>query len=72
MLEALALIKMRIKLTKQEVEDLKKFCDSNLERGIVVIDQILISNKPITRVGVSELPETLTDITDINYWSYEH
>ena len=64
---------MKIKLTKQEVEDLKEFCDDNLERGIVVIDQIYTSNnKPITKVTISGLPETLTDITDINYWSYEH
>lgn len=62
---------MRIKLTKQEVEDLKEFCDDNLERGIVVIDQIYTpNNKPITKVIISGLPETLTDITDINYWNY--
>ena len=62
---------MRIKLTKQEVEDLKEFCDDNLERGIVVIDQIYTSNnKPITKVGISELPETLTDITDMDYYWY--
>lgn len=62
---------MRIKLTKQEVEDLKEFCDDNLERGIIVIDQIYTpNNKPITKVVIPGLPETFTDITDTIYWDY--
>lgn len=59
----------RITLTKEEVDSLKTFCDENLERGLVVIDQLELSGiGPTTKVMVKDLPETLTDITDINSW----
>ena len=61
----------RVILTKQEVESLKEFCDDNLERGTVVINQVYTpNNKPMTNVCVSDLPETLTDITDADYYYY--
>ena len=58
-----------VTLTKDEVESLKEFCDDNLEIGSVEIIQN--SNSGIglvTKVQVKNLPETLTDITDINSW----
>jgi hypothetical protein len=59
----------RITLTKEEVNSLKIFCDENLERGQVIIDQLELSGiGPTTKVMVKDLPETLTDITDINSW----
>jgi hypothetical protein len=59
----------RIALTKEEVDSLKTFCDENLERGSVIIDQLELSGiGPTTKVMVKDLPETLTDITDINSW----
>lgn len=61
--------KSRITLTKQEVYSLKEFCDENLERGTVIIDQIYGSGRgPTTKVMVKDLPETMTDITDIDSW----
>ena len=59
----------RVFLTKEEVDSLKKFCDDNLAVGTVVITQ-----KPCggigreTKVQVHNLPETLTDITDVSSW----
>ena len=59
----------RVTLTKEEVDSLKGFCDDNLERGHVIIEQSELSGiGPITRVMVKDLPETLTDITDIDSW----
>ena len=58
-----------VTLTKDEVDSLKEFCDYNLEVGSVEITQN--SNNGIglvTKVQVKNLPETLTDITDINNW----
>ena len=57
----------RITLTKEEVNSLKIFCDENLERGQVIIDQLELSGiGPTTKVMVKDLPETLTDITDVS------
>ena len=59
----------RIALTKEEVDSLKTFCDENLERGQVIIDQLELSGiGPTTKVMVKDLPETLTDITDVSSW----
>ena len=59
----------KVTLTKQEVEYLKEFCDENLERGTVIIDQVYGSGiGPVTKVMVKDLPETMTDITDIDSW----
>ena len=59
----------RIALTKEEVDSLKTFCDENLQRGLVIIDQLELSGiGPTTKVMVKDLPETLTDITDVNSW----
>jgi hypothetical protein len=59
----------RIALTKEEVDSLKTFCDENLERGLVIIDQLELSGiGPTTKVMVKDLPETLTDITDVSAW----
>lgn len=59
----------RIALTKEEVDSLKTFCDENLQRGLVIIDQLELSGiGPTTKVMVKDLPETLTDITDISSW----
>ena len=56
-------------LTKAEVDSLKEFCDYNLERGSVEITQNSSSGIGlITKVQVRNLPETLTDITDIDSW----
>ena len=59
----------RVTLTKEEVNSLKEFCDDNLERGQVIIDQLELSGIGLTtKVIVKDLPETLTDITDISSW----
>ena len=59
----------RIALTKEEVNSLKEFCDDNLERGQVIIDQLELSGIGLTtKVMVKDLPETLTDITDVSSW----
>lgn len=59
----------RITLTKEEVNSLKEFCDDNLERGQVIIDQLELSGIGLTtKVMVKDLPETLTDITDVSSW----
>ena len=56
-------------LTKAEVDSLKEFCDYNLEVGSVEITQNSNSGIGlITKVQVKNLPETLTDITDIGSW----
>ena len=58
---------VKITLTKDEVDSLKQFCDDNLCVGTVIIDQSNSSGIGlITRVMVKDLPETLTDITDIS------
>ena len=55
----------RVTLTKEEVDSLKGFCDENLYRGLVIVDQFESSGiGPVTKVMVKDLPETLTDITD--------
>ena len=53
----------RIALTKEEVNNLKEFCDENLCVGEVVVSQEGL----VTRVQVKNLPETLTDISDRQY-----
>ena len=59
----------RVFLTKEEVDSLKEFCDENLCVGTVVIDQLELSGIGLTtKVMVKDLPETLTDITDVNSW----
>lgn len=59
----------RISLTKEEANSLKEFCDENLARGTVVVTQSQKSGIGLTtRVMVKDLPETLTDITDIDSW----
>lgn len=59
----------KIILTKAEVDSLKEFCDSNLCVGVVEIYQDHGSGiGNTTRVQVKDLPETLTDITDIDSW----
>ena len=56
-------------LTKAEVDALKDFCDDNLAVGVVEIFQDYSSGIGCTtRVQVKDLPETMTDITDINSW----
>lgn len=50
-------------LTKEEVNNLKDFCDDNLAVGYVIICQEGLD----TKVKVAGLPETLTDITDREY-----
>lgn len=58
-----------IQLSKEEVNSLKQFCDDNLARGIVLITQSSKSGIGLTtKVMVKDLPETLTDITDIDNW----
>lgn len=59
----------KVTLTKDEVESLKEFCDENLAVGVVEIYQEPSSGIGMTtRVMVKDLPETLTDITDIDNW----
>ena len=56
-------------LTKEEIEELKRFTEDNLERGTVKVIQTYTSGIGVTtQVMVTDLPETLTDITDFNYW----
>lgn len=58
-----------IMLSREEVDSLKQFCDENLAAGIVEIMQTDDSGIGYTtRVQVKDLPETLTDITDLNVW----
>jgi hypothetical protein len=53
----------KILLTKEEVENLKDFCDDNLAAGYV---KVYTEGRYIKAV-VKDLPETLTDITDREY-----
>lgn len=56
-------------MTKAEVDALKDFCDDNLAVGVVEIHQSHGSGiGTVTKVQVKDLPETLTDITDIDSW----
>lgn len=58
-----------IQLSKKEVNSLKEFCDDNLAIGTVLITQSSESGIGLTtKVMVKDLPETLTDITDIDSW----
>lgn len=58
-----------ISLTKEEVNSLKNFCDDNLAVGSVVITQSSESGIGLsTKVMVKDLPETMTDITNIDSW----
>lgn len=59
---------MKVQLTKEEVDSLKEFCDYNLAVGSVLIIQSESKKGLITKVMVKDLPETETDITDINLW----
>ena len=59
----------KIYLTANEVDSLKTFCDENLATGVVEITQSTGGGIGlITKVQVVDLPETLTDITDIDSW----
>ena len=56
-------------MTKAEVDSLKEFCDKNLAVGQVLITQSSESGIGLTtKVMVKDLPETETDITDIESW----
>ena len=58
-----------IQLSKEEVNSLKRFCDDNLAQGTVLITQSSESGIGLTtKVMVKDLPETMTDITDIDNW----
>jgi len=58
-----------IQLSKKEVNTLKDFCDNNLSEGTVLIIQSSESGIGITtKVMVKDLPETMTNITDIDSW----
>lgn len=58
-----------IQLSKEEVDSLKQFCDDNLTQGTVLITQSSESGIGLTtKVMVKDLPETMTDITDIDSW----
>ena len=61
-------MKQTFYLTKSEVEALYNFCLDNLETGVVEINQKPNGIGSITKVMVKDLPETLTDITDIDSW----
>ena len=62
-------IPVAVSLTKNEVESLKQFCDENLAIGTVIITQSSESGIGFTtKVMVKDLPETMTDITDIDSW----
>ena len=62
-------MKQTIYLTDNEVEALNDFCIYNLASGCVEITQENTSGRgPTTKVMVKDLPETLTDITDIDSW----
>jgi hypothetical protein len=57
----------KIFLTKDEVESLKNYCDSNLAVGVVEVIQDKHSGIGyFTWVQVKDLPETRTDISDID------
>lgn len=58
----------KIFLTKDEVESLKNFCDYNLAVGVVEVTQDRNSIGYTTWVQVKDLPETKTDISDIDSW----
>ena len=61
--------KTSIHLTKEEVDSLKEFCDYNLAVGTVILEQTADSGIGlVTKVMVTGLPDTLTDITDISSW----
>ena len=57
-----------ISLNREEVDALKSFCDDNLAVGTVKISQKSTGIGYVTRVMVTDLPETLTDITDYSAW----
>jgi hypothetical protein len=57
-----------VSLTKEEVNSLNEFCDDNLAVGSVLITQSSESGSLRTKVMVKDLPETMTDITDIDSW----
>ena len=58
-----------IQLSKEEVDSLKQFCDDNLTQGTVLITQSSESGIGLTtKVMVKDLPETMTDITDVDSW----
>lgn len=58
-----------IQLNKNEVDALKEFCDDNLAVGTVLITQSSESGIGLTtKVMVKDLPEIMTDITDIDSW----
>jgi len=58
-----------IQLSKEEVNSLKQFCDDNPTQGVVLIKQSSESGIGLTtKVMVKDLPETMTDITDIDSW----
>lgn len=62
-------IPVSISLSKEEVNSLKEFCDDNLAVGTVEILQSSESGIGYTtKVQVKDLPETLTDITDMSTW----
>ena len=58
-----------VSLTKEVVNSLKEFCDKNLAVGSVLITQSSESGIGLsTKVMVKDLPETMTDITNIDSW----
>ena len=59
---------MKVKLTKEEVSSLKKFCDEKLTKGSVVINQQFTGIGNITNVMINDKPDTVTDITDYSNW----
>ena len=62
-------IPLVIQLSKKEVNTLKDFCANNLSEGTVLIIQSSESGIGLTtKVMVKDLPETMTDITDIDSW----
>ena len=59
----------KIFLTKDEVESLKNYCDGNLTVGVVEVTQDKHGGLGYsTWVQVKDLPETRTDISDIDSW----
>ena len=62
-------MKQTIYLTDAEVEALNDFCIYNLASGQVEVTQENITGTRLTtKVMVKDLPETITDITDIDSW----
>jgi hypothetical protein len=61
-------VEMKVKLTKEEVSSLKKFCDEKLTKGSVVINQQFTGIGNITNVMIDDKPDTVTDITDYSNW----